>query len=101
MAEPCVLLVQFLQVRSSPAGNAVPSACEPVSMSGLFGRSPRALIGSPFSDSAVALEMLLDALCRSATLLAIISPLALVHGPLPIRSLALTDGLPASACVER
>src|SRR5882724_9877375 len=33
IADPCVLLVQFLQVRSSPAAKAVPSACEPVSTS--------------------------------------------------------------------
>ena len=43
IAAPCVLLVQFLQVRSSPAANAVPSACDPVSTSWRFGVSPAAV----------------------------------------------------------
>src|ERR1700709_224433 len=33
VAAPCVLLVQFLQVRSSRSTNAVPSGCDPVSTS--------------------------------------------------------------------
>ena len=62
IAAPCVLLVQFLQVRSSPAANAVPSACDPVSTSWRFGVSPRPLMTSPFSLSAVCLVRLLAAL---------------------------------------
>src|SRR5260370_40146939 len=40
MAAPWVLDVQFLQVRSSGPLNAVPSGCDPVRMSCLFGFSP-------------------------------------------------------------
>ena len=61
-AEPCVLLVQFLQVRSSPPANAVPSGCDPVSTSWRFGVSPRPLMTSPFSDNVVCLVRLLPAL---------------------------------------
>src|SRR3954469_24681919 len=101
IAAPCVLLDQFLQVRSSPAAKAVPSACEPVSTSCRFGVSPRPLMTSPFSESAVCLERLLLAPCRSATSLATTTPLAFFHGPLPMRSFALIAGLPSAACVER
>src|SRR3954466_7136342 len=100
-AAPCVLDVQFLQVLSSPAGKAVPSACDPVRMSCRFVVSPRPLMTSPFSLSAVCLVRLLAAPCRSATSLAITAPLAFCHGPLPMRSRALTAGLPSAACVER
>src|SRR6266481_8312171 len=99
-AEPCVLLVQFLQVRSSPAANAVPSGCDPVSTSWRFGVSPRPLMTSPFSLSAVCFVRPL-APCNSATSLAITTPLAFCHGPLPMRSRALTAGLPSAACIER
>src|ERR1700736_5353402 len=101
IAEPCVLLVQFLQVRSLSAANAVPSGCDPVSTSWRFGVSPRPLMTSPFSLSAVCLVRLLALLCRSATSLAITTPLEFCHGPLPIRSFALTAGLPSAAWVER
>src|SRR4029077_14454944 len=67
IADPCVLLVQFLQVRSSPAGNAVPSGLDPVSISWRFGLSLKPLMTSPFSLSAVCLVELLAALWRSAT----------------------------------
>src|SRR5258707_2498728 len=33
IADPCMELVQFLQVRSASGPNAVPSACDPVSTS--------------------------------------------------------------------
>src|SRR4029077_16450095 len=101
IAAPWVLLVQFLQVRSSPAAKAVPSACEPVSTSWRFGVSPRPLMTSPFSLSAVCLLRLLPAPWRSATSLAITTPLAFFHGPLPIRSRALTACAPSAACVDR
>src|SRR5580704_10417505 len=100
IAAPCVLLVQFLHVRSSPAENAVPSGCDPVSTSWRFGVSPRPLMTSPFSLSAVCFVRLL-APCSSATSLAITTPLEFCHGPLPIRSRALTAGLPSAACVDR
>src|SRR5689334_11394495 len=100
MAAPCVELVQFLQVRSSPAANAVPSACDPVSTSWRLGVSPRPLITSPFSLSDVCLVRLLVP-CNSATSLATTWPLAFFQGPLPIRSLALTAGWPSAAWVER
>src|SRR3954465_12364472 len=40
IAAPCVLDVQFLQVRSSGPANAVPSDCDPVRMSCRLGWSP-------------------------------------------------------------
>ena len=85
--------VQLLQVRLRLPANALPSMSEPVSMSCMLGVSPRILIGSPFSSSAVALLILLLALCRSSTLVAMTAPLAFCHGPLPIRSRALTVAL--------
>src|SRR6267378_2843283 len=96
IAEPCVLLVQFLQVLSSPAGNAVPSACDPVSTSWRFGVSPKPLLTSPFSVSAVCLVRLLLP-CSSATSFAITTPLEFCQGPLPIRSRAFTAGLPSAS----
>src|SRR5215510_5590362 len=90
MALPNVLLVQLLQVRLRLPGNAFPSMSEPVMMSCMLGVSPRILTGSPFSLSAVVRPILLLALCRSATLVAITAPLAFCHGPLPMRSRALT-----------
>src|SRR6185312_9522067 len=62
IAAPCVELVQFLQVRSSPAANAEPSGCDPVSTSWRLGVSPAPLMTSPFSLSAVCLVRLLPAL---------------------------------------
>jgi hypothetical protein len=68
IAAPFVLLVQLLQVRSSPAANAVPSDCVPVKMSCRLGVSPRPLMISPFSE--IKFETALDelrarlALCR-------------------------------------
>ena len=100
IAEPCVLLVQFLQVRSSPAANAVPSGCDPVNTSWRLGVSPRPLMTSPFSESAVCLVRLL-APCNSATSLATTTPFEFCHGPLPIRSRAFTAGAPSAAWVER
>src|SRR5258705_7137875 len=100
IAAPCVELVQFLQVRSSPAANAVPSGCDPVSTSCRLGVSPRPLMTSPFSLKALCLVRPL-ALCSSATSLATTTPLAFFHGPLPMRSRAFTAGLPSAACVER
>src|SRR6185437_15720713 len=100
IAEPCVLLVQFLQVRSSPAANAVPSGCDPVSMSWRFGLSPMPLMTSPFSVSAVCLVRLLPP-CNSATSFAITMPLEFCHGPLPMRSRAFTAGLPSASWVDR
>src|SRR5712671_7734082 len=98
IAAPCVLLVQFLQVRSSLPANAVPSACDPVSASWRFGVSPRPLMTSPFSESAVCLVSPL-APCSSATSLATTAPLEFFHGPLPMRSRALMAGLPSAAWV--
>jgi len=88
IADPWLLLVQFLQVRSSPGGNARPSIVEPVSASCSLGLSPRPLVGLPFSESAVCLVRLL-APCSSSTLFAITTPLAFCHGPAPMRSRAL------------
>ncbi len=93
-----MLLVQLLQVRSSPAGKARPSVVEPVRMSWRFGVSPRPLITSPFSLRLVCLVMLLASLCRSSTLFATTAPLAFFHGPLPMRSRAFTALAP---CVLR
>ena len=53
------------------------------------------------SLSDVALVRLLAALCRSATSLATTTPLEFCHGPLPMRSRALTAGLPSAAWVDR
>src|SRR6185369_15712213 len=66
-------------------------------MSCLFGVSPRPLLTAPFSVSAVCLVRLLVP-CSSATSLAITSPFAFFHGPLPMRSRALTAPCP---CVLR
>src|SRR4030095_1008481 len=101
IAAPCVLLVQFLQVRSSLPAKAVPSGCDPVRTSWRFGVSAAPLMTSPLSERAVCLERLLPALCRSATSLATTTPLAFCHGPLPMRSFALTAGWPSAACAER
>src|SRR5215472_16863978 len=101
MAAPAVALVQFLQVRSSLPAKARPSGCDPVSASCMLGVSPRPLTTPPFSLSDVCLVRLLLALCRSSTPLATTSPLALLHGPLPMRSRALIAGSPAVAPVLR
>ena len=55
--------------------------CEPVRMSCWFGLSPRPLTTSPFSVSEFSFDSLLLSLCRSATLAATCTPLALNHGP--------------------
>src|SRR5450432_4035375 len=81
IAAPWVLLVQFLQVRSVSAPNAAPSGCVPVSASWRFGVSPRPLMTSPFSLSAVCLVRLL-APWSSATSLATTTPLEFCQGPL-------------------
>src|SRR5882757_9371726 len=101
MATPGPLLVQFAQVRAMLLGYARPSLSEPVRMSCMFGLSPRTLIGCPFSSSALALLILLFALCRSGTLVAMTAPLAFCHGPLPIRSRALTAFAPPRPFVLR
>ena len=54
-----------------------------------------AVYNRALSVSDPSLPVLAASLCSSATLAAICSPLALSHGPGPIRSLALT-GLPFS-----
>src|SRR5229473_1187245 len=76
MDEPNVLLVQLLQVRFRFAGNARPSACEPVNASCQFGVMPTPAIMLPRSVRAVCWLRLLPALCRSSTSLAITTPLA-------------------------
>src|SRR6478735_2150421 len=98
IADPSPPLVQLPQVLSSPAGNALPSGCVPVRMSCSFGWSPRPFTPSPFSVSAVCLLRLLPAPWRSATSFATTTPFAFCHGPLPMRSLALTAPDP---CVLR
>src|SRR5262249_35171505 len=99
MALPKLPLVQLLQVRLRLPANALPSRSEPVSMSCWLGVSPRILTGSPFSLGAVARPILLLSLCRSATLVAMTTPLAFFHGPLPMRSRALTVALGLAALV--
>src|SRR5262249_23166654 len=64
----------------------------------MLGVSPRPLTTPPFSVSDVCLVSLLLALCRSSTLVATTSPLALVHRPLPMRSRAFPAPSP---CVLR
>ena len=54
-----------------------------------------------FSLSAVCLLTLLEAECRSSTLLAMVTPLALIQGPLPMRSRALTPAAPPGSVVLR
>src|SRR5262245_19416090 len=100
IAVPWPLCVQLPQVWSSPGGKARPSGVEPVRMSCRFGVSPRPLITSPFSLSAVCLLILLFP-CSSSTSLAITTPVAFCHGPRPMRSRALTAGAPPEACVLR
>src|SRR5450631_1688539 len=90
MAEPKLLLVQLLQVRLTLSGMARPSMFEPVSMSCWLGVSPTPLTTVPFSVRPDSLLILLPALCRSSTLVAMTTPLAFCQGPRPIRSRALT-----------
>ena len=103
MAEPPSPRVQLPQVVSLPASGTatVPSGREPVRMSWRFTLSPKPVTTSPFSVSELALPSLALALCRSATLVATVTPLALTHGPLPMRSRALTAGRPSAATVLR
>ncbi len=61
----------------------------------MFGLSPRPLTMVPFSVSWVSFVRLFLSECRSSTSFAIITPLALYQGPLPMRSRALP------ACVLR
>ena len=89
-ALPKVLLDQLLQVRFMLPGQAVPSICEPVSTSCQFGVMPKPATMVPRSVSEFSGPSLLLSLCRSSTLVAITVPLAFCHGPLPMRSRALT-----------
>src|ERR1700733_3161944 len=66
MVLPKVLLAQLLQVRFRSAGNARPSAVEPVIASCWFGCMPPPLTMAPFSVSAVSRVILLFALWRDA-----------------------------------
>src|SRR5207244_10770363 len=100
-AEPPALFVHFPHVVSPPAVEKFPAGSEPVRMSCMFTASPRPLTASPFSVSAVCLLMLLLEECRSSTLLATVTPLALRHGPLPMRSRAFTPASPAGNVVLR
>src|ERR1051326_2966120 len=70
-------------------------------MSWVFGVSPLPLTTPPFSVSEFSLLSPLWSLCKSATLSATFTPLALYHGPLPIRSRALTPGFPSFGEVLR
>src|SRR5471032_581160 len=101
MALPSPLLVQLPQVMSFSGPKALPSACVPVRMSCWFTVLNR--LGEIFapSERPVSGPILLLAECRSATLAAICTPLALTHGPLPMRSLAFTAVAPFTALVLR
>src|SRR5258708_276876 len=101
IAEPSPLLVQLPQVVSPPAVEKRPSGSEPVSISCSFGVSPRPLTISPFSVKAVCLLMLLCSECRSLTLFATTTPLALRHGPFPMRLRASTPASPPGNAVLR
>src|SRR3954471_7997732 len=101
MADPSPLFVQFPQVVSPPAVENMPVGSEPVRMSCIFTLSPRPLTISPFSVKAVSLVMLAFSECRSSTLLPTITPLALCHGPLPMRSRALMPASPPGIVVLR
>jgi hypothetical protein len=79
----------------------MPAESEPVSMSCWLGFSPLPVMTSPFSVSAVFLLRLFLAECSCATLLAITTPLALRHGPLPMRSRAFTPASPPGMVVLR
>src|SRR5581483_7323029 len=101
MAEPSPLFVQLPQVVSPPAVENMPCGSEPVSMSCVLTGSPRPGTTSPFSVSAVALLILFLPECRSATFLAMTTPLAFFQGPLPMRSRALTPASPPGSVVLR
>src|SRR5689334_20752374 len=101
IAEPSALLVQLPQVVSPPAVEYMPCGSEPVRMSCVFGWSPRPFTFSPFSVSALSLLILLWLECRSDTLFATTTPLAFCHGPLPMRSRALTPAAPPGSVVLR
>src|SRR5688572_10946345 len=104
-ALPAPLLVQLLQVWSALSVYARPSAVEPVRMSCWFGLSPTPLTSSPFSVNASCLPIGLPmracsmvSPCSTPWLAEITWPRKLCHGPLPIRSRALTAPAP---CVLR
>src|SRR5262245_28346215 len=101
MAEPSPLLVQLPQVVSPPAVEYMPCGSEPVRMSCMLTGSPPPLTISPFSVNAVCLLTLLAPECRSSTLFATTTPLAFCHGPLPMRSRALTPAAPPGSVVLR
>src|SRR5688572_25641356 len=90
IAPPVSALVQ-LPHGASPVCR-VPSACEPVRMSCWLPGT-----GVPFSVSDVSPPRLLASELRSATDLATTTPFVFIHGPLPMRSRALTAGWPAAA----
>ena len=101
MAEPSPLFVQFPQVVSPPAVENMPCGSEPVSTSCMLTASPRPLTVSPFSVSAVCLVILFASEWRSSTLFATTTPLTFCHGPLPMRSRALTPAAPPGSVVLR
>src|SRR5258706_599622 len=88
-------------VRDEEGLEALEGGAAPVRMSCSFGLSPRPLIGSPFSESAVSFVMFALSECSSATFFATTTPLALRHGPLPTRSRALTPASPPGSEVLR
>ena len=65
-------------------------ALEPVKMSCLLGFSTTVIDGLALFVERRVLVTLFLAECSSSTLLAIITPLALCHGPAPMRSRACT-----------
>src|SRR2546430_13892635 len=70
-------------------------------MSCVLTASPRPLTISPFSVKAVCLLILFESEWRSSTLFATPTPLAFCHGPLPMRSRALTPAAPPGSVVLR
>src|ERR1700722_10935276 len=101
MALPNPLLVQLLQVMLRLPGNALPSAVDPVRMSCQFGLKPKPAIIAPRSVSEVDAPSRTLPLCRSSTFCATTSPLKFCHGPLPMRSRALTGTLGGTELVLR
>src|SRR5215213_5167335 len=106
MADPAALLVQLLHVVfAAVPNNARPCESDPVRMSCWFGVSPRPFTGSPFSFNANSLLIEFRSRWtspwRSATLNAMGALLALNHGPVPMRSRALTAGWPGVGAALR
>ena len=101
VARAAALFVRWLHVTCPAAGVSEPSDWDPVRTSGRVGVSPRPFTVSAFAVRMLCLVRVAPSPCSWATLWAIRTPFALYHGPVPIRSRALTASCPVTAAVLR